>query len=121
MITPDPNKRYKIGDVAEMLNVPIYLLRQWEENFPQLRPKRDRANRRYYTVKEIEVAKRIKHLIRHDRMTHKGAQIRLSQELHGEGRPKTNSEVVELLDKIDVEVRAMQDIFNELHGRYPIE
>lgn len=105
-------RRYSIGEVAEQLNIAPHLLRQWEAKFPQLKPKRDRAERRVYYARDIDIVKRINYLIRHEKMTIKGARIRLSQELYGEGRPKTNREVVDLLDRIDDEVRAMIDILD---------
>jgi len=107
------NKRYAIGEVAELTGVAVHLLRQWEEKFPQLRPRRTRTNRRYYTLEDIDVVKRLKYLIYHEKMTHEGARLRLSQELHGEGRPRTNQEVIDLLDKVQDEVRAALDLLDQ--------
>ncbi|MBI2426024.1 MAG: MerR family transcriptional regulator [Candidatus Hydrogenedentes bacterium] len=90
-----------------MTQVPVHVLRQWEAKIPQLKPKRDRANRRYYTAKDMEVVKRIKYLVRHEKMSLDGAKIRIAQEIHGAGRPRTDSEVIGLLDKIEDEVRGM--------------
>lgn len=88
------------------------MLRKWEAAFPQLKlkVKRDRANRRYYTAEGIEIVRRLKQLLRHEKMTYKGAAERLAQELRGEGRPKTRQEVFDLLDKIETEVRDMLDL-----------
>ena len=106
------DRRYTISEVQELLDVPAHLLRQWEGRIPQLKPRRDRANRRYYTRDDIAIARRIKHLVRHEKMTLDGARIRLAQEIRGEGRPKTNQEAVDLLDKIETEVRAMLNLLN---------
>ncbi len=106
------DRRYKISEVGAILDVPGHLLRQWESRIPQLKPKRDRANRRYYTRKDIEIARRIKHLIRHEKVTIEGVRLQLAQELHGEGRPKTRREVVDLVEKIQTEVRAMIDMLD---------
>jgi DNA-binding transcriptional MerR regulator len=72
-----------------------------------LKPKRDRANRRYYTAKDIDIVKRIKTLLRHEKMTIPGARVRLAQELHGEGRPRTNREALELARQIEREANAL--------------
>ncbi len=106
------DRRNKISEVQDLLDVPAYVLRQWESRFPQLKPKRDRANRRYYTDKDIEIARRIKHLLWHEKMTTEGARIQLAQELSGMGRPKTNQQVIDLVDQIETEVRSMLDILD---------
>jgi DNA-binding transcriptional MerR regulator len=98
-----------IGEVAETVDLPVHLLRQWEEKFPQLRPRRDRANRRYYSAKDLEIVRRIKTLLHHERMTVPGARKRLAQELYGEGRPRTNSEVLDLVDQLETRVRGLLD------------
>ena len=108
------NKRYKISEVSAMLDLPPYLLRQWESKIPQLNPKRDRAGRRYYLATDIDIARRLKYLIRHEKMTISGARVRLAQELHGAGKPATRQEAIDLLDKIETEVRAMLDLIDSV-------
>ena len=108
-----PERRYKISEVAKELDVKIHVLRQWEERFPQLKPKRDRVQRRYYLQSDIEIARRIKQLTQNDHFKSKGARIRLSQELHIEGRPKTRKELLDLLDTIEDDVRKLLDTMEE--------
>jgi DNA-binding transcriptional MerR regulator len=100
-------RRHSIGEVSKLLEVPIYTLRQWEESFPQLRPKRDRVKRRYYLNDDIEIVRRIKQLLWHEKLTIEGARIRLTQELLGQGRPKTNQEIFDLIDEIERQIRDM--------------
>lgn len=106
------DRRYAISEVSEIAGVPPHVLRHWERRFAQLKPKRDRANRRYYGPADIEIVRRIKHLLRHERMTIKGAQTRLAQELHGEGRPRTRKEAIDLVDRIETEVRGLLDLLD---------
>jgi DNA-binding transcriptional MerR regulator len=107
------DKRYRISEVSEMLQVAPHVLRQWEDRFTQFRPRRDRANRRYYVAGDIEIARRIKQLVRHEKMTLKGAARVLSQELRGEGRPKTRQEAIDLVDRLERDVRALLDRMDE--------
>lgn len=100
-----PERRYRIGEVAEMADLPVHTLRQWQQQFPQLKPKRDRANRRYYLDKDIEILMRIKTLLRHEKMTVAGARLKLAEELHGIGRPRSNREALELARQIEREAR----------------
>ena len=106
------DRRYRISEVSELTSVSIHLLRQWESRFPQLKPKRDRANRRYYSVADIDLVRRIRQLLRHEKMTTDGARRVLAQELRGEGRPKTRREALALLDEVESEVRAMLDLLD---------
>ena len=110
------DRRYTISEVGEITGVPAHVLRQWESRIPQLNPKRDGSNRRYYTLDDIDVVRRIKQLVRHEKLTIKGVVKRLSQEIYGEGRPKTNREVLDLLDKLETEVREALDMLEE-NGR----
>ena len=103
------DRRHSISEVSEMLGVPIHVLRQWEERFPQLRVKRDRANRRYYQEREIAIVRRIKQLLWHERLTTAGARRRLDEELLGAGRPETKQDARELLASAEEKVRQMLD------------
>jgi DNA-binding transcriptional MerR regulator len=100
-------RRYGISEVSRITGVEKHVLRQWEDSFSQLRPKRTRTGRRYYLPQDIEIVKRIKYLLRHDHMRAKGASIRLSEEIRGEGRPRTGKEALDLIAKIESEILAM--------------
>ena len=104
------SKRLSISEAAKLLNVPTHLLRQWEDRFPHLKPGRDRAGRRFYVESDLEILRRIKQLLRHDHLTSKGASKRITQELYGEGRPRTRQEVVDLLDDMEAEIRRLLDL-----------
>ena len=103
------DKRLSISEASEKTGVAPHLLRQWESRFPQLKPKRNRAGQRYYTARDLDIVQRIKHYLWHERMTTQGARLRLAEELHGRGRPKTSTEALELLKRIEAEVIAMLD------------
>jgi DNA-binding transcriptional MerR regulator len=104
-----PDRRYSISEVSELVDVPIYVLRQWEAKIPQLRPKRNRSNRRYYLPADIEIVRRIKRLLRHEKMTLDGVRLRLAEELHGDGRVESRQEAIDLIDRIQVETRRLLD------------
>lgn len=107
------DRRYAIGEVSEMLELPHHVLRQWEQRFPQLKPDRSPTGRRYYSTGDIEIIRRIKYFLRHERMTVAGARLRLSQELHGRKRPENTREIRELVRRIEEEVRGMLDLLDE--------
>ena len=107
-----PDRRYGIAEVSDIVGVPAHVLRQWELRVGDFNPERDRSNRRIYRLADIEIARRIKQLLRDDKMTLKGAALRLNEELRGEGRPQTHTEALDLIDKIEEEARAMLDILH---------
>ena len=55
---------YKIGEVSEMLDVPVSTLRFWEDTFEQLDPFRTSGGMRKYRPEDVEMCKLIKHLLR---------------------------------------------------------
>lgn len=65
MQTDELNKRfYRIGDVAEILDIPASTLRYWEKEFTIIKPKRSAKNLRLYTPKDIETIKMINFLVK---------------------------------------------------------
>ena len=71
-----------IGEVAKELNLieletgkaKTYILRFWEKEFPQLKPKLRAKGRRYYTVENVKLLKKIHYLLKDKGMTIKGAK-----------------------------------------------
>jgi len=100
-------RRYKISEVSEMVDVPVYLLRQWEKRFARLKPKRDHVGRRYYDLRDIDIVRRIKYLLRHEGMTTDGVEKCLDREFHVAGRPRSMKDAMDLINKIESEAYAM--------------
>jgi len=70
-----PDKLYfRIGDVATLLDVPAYVLRFWETEFPQLKPNKGGTGQRLYRKKDVEMALRIKGLLYDEGYTIPGAR-----------------------------------------------
>ena len=71
-----------IGEVAKDLNLidletgkaKTYILRFWEKEFPQLRPKLRAKGRRYYTPENVKLLKKIQYLLKDKGLTIKGAK-----------------------------------------------
>ena len=118
---PPAERRCRIGEASRKTGVPTYLLRQWEEKVTQLKPRRDHADRRYYVESDLEIIRRIKYLLHHEGLTFEGVNLRLGEERAGAGRPRTNSDVVDVLDRIQDEIRAMLDLIDENTARDPAE
>ena len=54
---------YKIGEVSQIAELPAYVLRFWESEFPFLRPKKSRGNQRLYVRREVETVLEIKRML----------------------------------------------------------
>lgn len=76
IVTPEiPDKLYfRIGDVARLCEVPAYVLRFWETEFPQLKPTKGGTGQRLYRKRDVEMALRIKSLLYDQRYTIPGAR-----------------------------------------------
>ena len=71
---------YSIGEVCEETGLESHVLRYWESEFPQLKPRKNRAGRRIYTDDDLAVVRRIQHLLREDKYTIEGARQVLTRE-----------------------------------------
>ncbi|AHC38945.1 MerR family transcriptional regulator [Ehrlichia muris] len=67
-----------IGEVAKDLNVEQYVLRFWEEKFPQINPIK-RRGRRLYSQVDIDTLKYIKYLLYDKGYKIKGVQQELNK------------------------------------------
>ncbi len=82
-----PDKLYfRIGEVADLTEVPAYVLRYWESEFKLLRPKKNPAGQRLYRKRDVELVFRIKSLLYEERLTLEGTRKRLLAE--SRGRPQ---------------------------------
>ena len=94
-------KYYKIGEVAEMLQLPITTLRFWEKEFSIIRPKRSDGNTRYYTPHDIENVRLVYYLVKEKGMKIEAARAEIN-------RNRDNvSKRVEVIDRL-------RDIRNQL-------
>jgi DNA-binding transcriptional MerR regulator len=75
-----PDKLYfRMNEAATLCGVESYVLRFWENAFGRiLKPKRSDSGQRWYTKKNIETARQIKHLLYVERFTLKGAKRQLT-------------------------------------------
>ena len=75
------SKFFKISEVSVYLDLvnplskkPLnHILRYWEKEFRQLKPKKIN-NRRYYSTEQVEIIKKIKFLVKNKGMTISGAK-----------------------------------------------
>lgn len=69
---------YKIGEVCELTELKPSILRFWEKHFKQLKPIKVGSKHRYYTLKHIDVIKKIKYMLYEEKLTIEGAKLKLN-------------------------------------------
>jgi DNA-binding transcriptional MerR regulator len=75
MNTKIPDKLYfKIGEVAKMAEVPTHVLRYWESEFSEIKPKRANSKQRLYRKQDVELILKIKVLLHEQGYTIAGAK-----------------------------------------------
>ena len=90
-----PDKLYfRIGDVARLCQVPAYVLRFWETEFPNLKPNKGGTGQRLYRRKDVEMALRIKTLLYDQGYTIPGAR----QVFKSEAKPRETAGPTPLSD-----------------------
>ena len=78
-----------IGEVAKILKLqvnkkgilPTHIIRFWETQFKQIKPKLLNSNRRYYDEKTINLLKKVKFLLKEQGMTINGVKKILNNEV----------------------------------------
>ena len=69
---------YSISEVCGMTGLEQHVLRYWESEFPQLRPKKNRSGNRAYRAKEIKIIRYIKYLLYEEMYTIPGAKKKMA-------------------------------------------
>ena len=70
---------YSISEVCSMTGLEPHVLRYWESEFPQLRPKKNRAGNRAYRDKDIRTIRYIRFLLYDEKYTISGAKKKLAE------------------------------------------
>ena len=81
MEIPDNKRYFRIGEVSRLTSLEPYVLRYWESEFSQIRPRRADSNQRTYRKEDLEIILEIKRLLYEEKLTIKGAKQRLKQKM----------------------------------------
>ena len=100
---------FKIGDVADLLNIKQYVLRYWEQEFDLLNPKKASNNQRLYTKKDVENAFLIRKLLYRDKFSIEGARQALKDVKFAVKKEKNFNSVIQRMDHIHDQIKAFAD------------
>ena len=103
--------------LSELVGVPSHVLRYWESEFPQLRPKKGRTGNRTYQAKDLEIIQRIRTLLYEQRFTIAGAKAQLAQNGAAEPEvgPPTGMSIV--MDDVRRELQEILNLLDDSSGR----
>ncbi len=102
-------KRYhSIGEVAEAFGVNTSLIRFWEKEFSQIKPKKNKNGVRYFSKKDIDAVSLIYHLVKERGFTLEGAKE------HLKNHPKKNDQNLDLLQKLQKIKATLEELKSNL-------
>lgn len=85
---------YSIGEVADMFGVNESLLRFWEKEFPNIKPRKNAKGTRFYRQEDIEEVRLVYHLVKEQGMTLTGARQKLK------GNKENTVQTMEVLSRL---------------------
>mmetsp|Transcript_14961 Transcript_14961/g.7286 ORF Transcript_14961/g.7286 Transcript_14961/m.7286 type:complete len:120 (+) Transcript_14961:715-1074(+) len=92
-----PDKFYfRIGEVSDIARVDPSVLRFWETEFDEIRPKRTSSGQRLYRKKDVHIVLTIKELLYNQKFTIQGAKQHLKKRIKKEIRSPViiNSDII---------------------------
>ena len=94
---------YSISEVSDLTGLKQYVLRYWETEFSELKPKKNKAGNRTYRQSDIDVVLKIKNLLYTQKYTIEGARDRLKS---GNKLTNTNDNYSNLYLKVLKDIKA---------------
>lgn len=103
---------YSIQEVADHFAVNVSLLRFWEKEFENIRPRKTAGGTRQYTREDIQQIEIVYHLVKEKGMTLEGARQTLKSKKDDETR---RADAVARLTEIKKELLLLEEEFDQLH------
>lgn len=69
---------YTIGEVSNILNVPVSTVRFWDNEFPIIKPSKNKKGNRLFTPTDLKNLKTIHHLLKEEGMTIPGVKKKMA-------------------------------------------
>jgi DNA-binding transcriptional MerR regulator len=109
-----PQKRYRIGDVAKLVDVKPYVIRYWETEFKSfLGPERTDGGQKLYSTRDVETIFNIKKLLYSEGFNISGARKKLKEFKSLKDQPKTNVPVG-ILEVVRQELHDIRSDLNKI-------
>lgn len=96
---------FKIGEVADLLDLKTHVLRYWETEFACLKPVKSRSNQRLYRRQDVETALLIKDLLYQQGFTVAGARNQLDHKINFDLPVSSNEDISQAFQHRLVQVK----------------
>ena len=97
----DPDALRTIGEVSQIINVPVYVIRFWEKKFDLIKPIKRKGGNRYFDKSQISNLIIIKKLLHEDRYSIEGAKKVLTESVFEVRERKILvKEITQLINKL---------------------
>jgi DNA-binding transcriptional MerR regulator len=97
---------YGIGEVAEAFDVNTSLIRFWEKEFDEIKPKKNAKGNRKFTNEDIKTIELIYHLVKERGFTLEGAKTHLKDE---KNKTLSTFEMISKLKKVKAELLKIKE------------
>ena len=101
---------YRMKQAAEMAGLEPHVLRFWEGEFSQLKPKKNRAGHRLFRQEDIDLILKIKRLLHEEGYTVSGAKKKLTEGGDSVSRP----EPAIVKHKLKTEIREVKTLLQNV-------
>ncbi len=78
---------WTLQEVCELTGLEAHVLRYWESEFGQLRPRKVRGGNRQYREREVQLVQRIQELLYQEHLTIQAARKKLAEEIKRQENP----------------------------------
>lgn len=78
---------WTLQEVCELTGLEAHVLRYWESEFGQLRPRKVRGGNRQYREREVQLIQRIQELLYREHLTIQSARKKLAEETKRQDNP----------------------------------
>ncbi|MCB2198953.1 MerR family transcriptional regulator [bacterium] len=102
---------YSIREAADLAGLQPHVLRYWETEFSDLRPKKNRAGNRIYRDTDLELILEIKQLLHDNRFTIEGARQELKKR-RGDGTIRQDGAKEKLVEDMKGTLREILDLLS---------
>ena len=104
---------YSISEVSKLTSIKAYVLRYWETEFSELNPSKNRAGKRIYRSKDVEIVLLIKKLLYTEKFTIEGARQKLKDQFSKErSENKTEDSKEQILGDIKADLKELLGIID---------
>jgi DNA-binding transcriptional MerR regulator len=117
-LSQNPQRKYRIGDVVQIVGVKEHILRYWEKEFKfQIRPQKNAGGQRLYSLRDIENVFEIKKLLVKDKFSVEGAKNKLKMQSRYMQVPTVSQDVLVVLkEELEDLVTEINDYLNKQPG-----